>query len=271
MFLPQEVAKNYSNISKKKLKNSSFRLFLLGIFAGAFIALAAAGANTAASTIENPAIAKLVAGCIFPAGLAMVIFAGSELFTSNCMLVISVFEKELSWSAMLKSWFIVYTGNFAGAVSIAWLIYKGNQLSLFTNRLALYTLKVSISKITLSFENALILGILCNILVCVAVWISYAGENTTEKMTGIFFPVLLFVLMGFEHSVANMYYIPAGLFAKTNEVYQLLAIDHGLNLGELSWLKFFVQNLLPVTIGNIIGGAILIGGGYWVIYLKNKE
>ena len=236
--------------------------------AGMFIALAAVGANTGASMVPNPGLAKVVAALIFPAGLAMVILAGSELFTGECLIIISALEKGISWRAMLKCWFFVYIGNFIGSIVVAFLMSQCQQFSLFSNGLALFTIKTALAKTALTPVSAVILGIFCNFLVCIAVWIGFAGTTVTEKLAGLYLPIFLFVLSGFEHSVANMYYIPAGLFAAAHGAYASAAAQAGLDLAGLTWGNFIFHNLLPVTIGNIIGGSLLVGCVYWLTYGK---
>ena len=200
----------------------------------------------------------------------MVLLAGSELFTGECLMVISVQEKSISWRNMLKCWVLVYIGNFIGSVAVAFLMAYSQQFSLFANNLALFTIKTAIAKTALTPESALILGVFCNFLVCIAVWISFAGTTVSEKLAGLYLPIFLFVLSGFEHSVANMYYIPAGLFAKGNSVYASVAMQHGIDLSNLTWGNFLLHNLLPVTIGNIIGGGILVGLIYWFVYVNKN-
>lgn len=267
MFSPKEVAQNVIGIGKMKATNAPAKLFLLGILAGMFIALAAVGANTASSVIENASAAKLVGACIFPVGLAMVLLAGSELFTGNNLIIVAVLEKEVTVGQMLKNWLFVYVGNFVGSMLVAVLINASGQLDLFGGALAVTTMKVAATKASLNFGKALVLGILCNFLVCIAVWISFAAKTVVCKMAGIFMPIMLFVLAGFEHSVANMYYVPSGLLALGNYADAAAGIA---NIGNLTWGNFFVNNLIPVTIGNIIGGVVLVGMMYWAIYLKKS-
>ena len=270
MFTPNEVAQNVIGIGKKKASTASGKLFCLGILAGMFIALAAVGANTASSVIENASVAKLIAACVFPTGLIMVLCAGSELFTGNCLIIVSVLERETKVLQMLRNWVMVYLGNFVGSVAVAWCINAAGQLDLFSGALALTTMKTAATKASLAFGKAVLLGIFCNFLVCIAVWISFAAKTIAGKVIGLFMPIMVFVLSGFEHSVANMYYVPAGLFALSNPAYAEQAAEIA-NIGSLTWGNFFVNNLLPVTIGNIIGGMVLVGMAYWYIYLKKDR
>jgi len=265
MFTPKEVAQNVIGIGKAKATNAPAKLFLLGILAGMFIALAAVGANTASSVIENASAAKLIGACVFPVGLAMVLIAGSELFTGNNLIIVAVLEKEVTLAQMLKNWLFVYIGNFVGALLIAVLVNYSGQLDLFGGALAATTIKAAATKASLNFGKAILLGILCNFLVCIAVWMSFAAKTVGGKIAGLFLPIMLFVLAGFEHSVANMYYVPSGLFAAG--LYPDAAAGVA-NIANLTWGNFFINNLIPVTIGNIIGGVGLVGCMYWAIYLK---
>ena len=270
MYSPNEIAKNVVEIGRNKAEMRWIKLFCLGIMAGIFIALASVGANTAASMLENPVVAKLVSACVFPVGLAMILIAGGELFTGNNLMVIAVLEKKTSIFGLLKNWLMVYLGNLVGSVFVAYIAFAGGQLDLFKGAVAVKTIEVAVSKVSLSFPDALLLGILCNILVCTAVWMSYGAKSVGGKIAAIYLPVMLFVLAGTEHCVANMYYISAGLFAKLNPEWVTLAGDK-FNADVLTWGSFFGKNLLPVTLGNIIGGAVIVGGMYWLIYLRGSK
>lgn len=271
MFTPGEVAKNAIGVAKMKANLSLSRMFALGIMAGMFIALAGVGANTVSCTVTSGSIAKLLAGCIFPGGLTMVLLAGSELFTGNSLMIVGVLEKEVKVSAMIKNLIVVYLGNFVGALMVVALVFYGGQLDLFSGALAVTTIKVAATKSSLTFVKAVCLGILCNFLVCIAVWISFAAKTVSGKIMGLFFPILLFILCGYEHSIANMYFIPAGLLANTNPAYNAAAVEAGVNLSNLNISSFLINNLIPVTIGNMIGGMVLVGCMYWFIYLKKSE
>lgn len=271
MFTPGEVAKNVIGIAKTKANLSVSRMIALGIMAGMFIGLAAVGSNTVSCTVQSGSIAKLLCGCVFPGGLTMVLLAGSELFTGNSLMIIGVLEKEVKVSAMIKNLIFVYIGNFIGSIVIVLLAYYGGQYDLFGGALAVNTIKVAVAKSSLSFGKAVCLGILCNFLVCIAVWISFAAKTVGGKIAGLFFPIMMFILCGFEHSIANMYFIPAGLIANTNPAYHAAAIEAGVNVGNLTAGNFLINNLIPVTLGNMIGGMVLVGCMYWFIYLKKTD
>ena len=268
MLAPKEVAERYVAVGRAKAALPVGRMLVLGLLAGAFIACAAVGANTALSTVDNPSLGKLAAACVFPGGLAMVLLAGSELFTGNCLLVIPLLQREIGWGGLLRNWLFVYIGNLLGSLLIVGLAAGGSQWGLFSGQLAVTTMKVAAGKVALSFPAAFCLGVGCNFLVCIAVWISFAADSVGGKLAGLFFPIMLFVLSGFEHSVANMYYIPAGIVAAADPVWAAQAAKAGVDLSSLTWSAFFCRNLLPVTLGNIVGGSLLVGCAYWYCFLR---
>ena len=270
MNSPKEVAQNYVQIGVGKTKLSVGRMLVLGILAGMFIALAGVGATVASASIATASVAKLVGALVFPTGLAMVLIAGSELFTGNNLLIIPLLQKEVTIGGVLKNWFFVYVGNLLGSILVAALVVYGHTTSLFGNAVAVSVINTAIGKVTLTFVDALLRGILCNFLVCIAVWMAFAAKDVVGKIAGLFLPIMLFVLSGYEHSVANMYYVSAGIFATGNDAY-LSALPAGANTAALTWVNMFVKNLLPVTLGNMIGGVCLVGVGYWFIYLKGDK
>ncbi|MCI8269192.1 MAG: formate/nitrite transporter family protein [Lachnospiraceae bacterium] len=267
MYTPGEIAENYIQIGKKKAAMQADKMFLLAVMAGIYIAVAGCGASTAACTIGGSA-GKLIGACVFPAGLTLVLLAGSELFTGNCLLIIPVLKREISVSAMLRNWGIVYLGNLAGSVFVAWMVVNSHQLSLFDGQLAVTAVNTAVAKVSMPFADALLRGVLCNLLVCLAVWVSFAAKDVTGKVIGLFYPILVFVVCGFEHSVANMFYCPAALFALGHPEYaRLITAD----VSSLTWGSFILKNLMPVTLGNILGGAVLVGAVYWRIYLRKEQ
>jgi formate transporter len=267
---PEEISQGFVEVGKKKATLGVYKLFILGMLAGAFIAFAAEGSNVAIHTIESVGIAKTVAGAIFAAGLMMVIVAGAELFTGNNLIVIACAQKSTSWAGLLKNWAVVYLGNFVGSMLIVLFVYLSGQLNFSDGMLGGLTIKIAAYKTNLSFANAFFLGILCNWLVCIAVWMSFAAKDIAGKLIAIFFPIWLFVTSGFEHSVANMYYIPAGILARLNPAWVESAKAMGVlpeKIEKLNWGTMVVRNLVPVTLGNIVGGAVFVGIIYWLIYL----
>lgn len=246
------------------------KMFLLAILAGAFIAFGAEGSNMATfGLLSQPltfGLGKALAGAMFAAGLIMVILAGGELFTGNALMTASLLDKKITCGSMLRNWVVVYIGNFVGAVMIAYLMYNTGLFSSGADLLGGMTVKIAAGKCGLSFCKAFILGILCNWLVCLAVWMSTGADNTIGKIFAIFFPIWVFVTSGFEHSIANMYYVPAGIFAKANTAFVAASEVADSALANLSWAGFAVNNLLPVTLGNIVGGAVFVAGVYYMVY-----
>lgn len=258
MYSPLEIARNYVEIGAHKTKMSIFKMVLLGFFAGLFIGFAGIASTAASSTIEVASIAKLVGACVFPAGIAMVIMAGSELFTGNCLIIISVLEKRVPVHRMLKNWLFVYIGNFLGAAFVAFLVVYGHTPELFQGALAESIVNAGKARTDLTIMESFIRGVLCNILVCIAIWMSFAAIRISGKLMVSFWPVMLFVLCGFEHCVADMYFGVAAL---------LTSAEYGIAAEGLTWTTFLFKNLLPVTLGNIVGGAGIVGVGYWLGYL----
>lgn len=268
-FSPAEITQTALTTCHRKTLLPWYKQFVLAILAGAFIAFASSGSNVAIHTIKSVGIAKALAGALFATGLIMVVIAGAELFTGNCLIVMSCVDGQSSWTSLLKNWFFVYAGNLAGALLVVFLILGSGQLNFSKGLLGGFTIHVAAYKTGLTFANAFLMGILCNWLVCIAVWMSYGAQDIAGKILAIFFPIWLFITSGFEHSVANMYYIPAGIIAKSNPVWVQQAISLGAaseKLEALNWGSFFINNLLPVTLGNIVGGALFVGIAYWFVF-----
>lgn len=257
MHSPIEIAKNYVDIGIHKTMMSAFKMLLLGFFAGLFISFAGIAATTATATMETASAGRLIAAIVFPAGMAMVLIAGSELFTGNNLIIISVLEKKVTVAKMLKNWFFVYIGNFFGAMFVAAMVTYGHVPDLFGGKLAEAVINSGVIRTSMNFSDSLIKGILCNILVCIAVWMAFASKDVSGKLLISFWPVMLFVLCGFEHCIADMYYCMAALFTST---------EYGISADTLTWSNFITHNLIPVTLGNLIGG-VGVGTGYWLAYL----
>ena len=257
MLKPSQIANSFVDVGIQKTNLKIKKMFVLGIFAGMFVAFAGAGSSVASCTIPDPSFARIMNACIFPAGLIMVILAGSELFTGNSLIVISVLEKKVPIPKMLLNWIVVYLGNLVGSLFVAYMIVYGHIPDLFSEQLAQSMVNTAASKTQLTFQYAFIKGILCNILVCISVWVASASKQVPGKILALFLPIAVFVLCGFEHSVANMYSIPAGI---------LTSIEYGISSSAVT-LSGFIQNLIPVTLGNIVGG-LMVGVGYHYIYLK---
>ena len=272
---PKEIVTATIETGIKKVRTKPLNQFILGILAGAFIAFASEGSNMAAFNLfakpETYGLGKALAGVVFATGLMLVIIAGGELFTGNTLITIGVLEKKIKLKDMLSNWFFVYLGNFVGAVFIAYMMNMSGLFNSGDNMLGGITLKIAAYKTHLTFSQAFYLGIMCNWLVCIAVWMSYGAKDIIGKCFAIFFPISLLITSGFEHSIANMYYIPAGILAKSNASWVEASGLTAEKLAHLNWNTFITKNLVPVTIGNIVGGVILVAGVYWFTYYKNSE
>jgi formate/nitrite transporter len=270
---PAQILAFASNAGVTKAEKTVLSLLILGFLAGAFIAFAAEGSNMAAFNLfaspDTYGLGKVLAGAVFGTGLMLVLVGGGELFTGNTLMLISVLDKKITVIKMLRNWLIVYIGNFAGSIFIAYMMNKSGLFNSGSGMLGGQTIKIAAYKTGLSFLSAFYLGIMCNWLVCLAVWISFAAEDVMGKLFACFFIIGLFITSGFEHSIANMYYITAGILAKANPVWAAAAHISGAQLTELNWAALFTKNLIPVTLGNIVGGAGFVGLFYWVS-LKKK-
>ena len=257
MNSPPEIAKVYVEAGIKKVNLPILKMFILGIYAGLYIASGGVCASCCSYRMSG-GDSRFYSGLVFPIGLMLCLCAGAELFTGNCLLVIPLLCRKITIIEMLISWGIVYLGNFFGGLIMALLIVYGHVTNLFDSGLAQIFVSTGIAKTTISFGDAFVGGILCNFFVCLAVWLSFGAKDLFSKIAALWTPILLFIACGFEHCVANMFYIPCGLFAS----YEYKLARPGLN-----WGRYFYKNLIPVTLGNICGGAILVGIGYWYIYL----
>lgn len=268
MLSPAEFVGFYAQVGAKKCANSAERLYLSALLAGFLIASGAVVANTAGHLLTNAGLSRVLCGLLFPFGLIMVIVTGAELFTGNCLITISLLEKKATLAGMVRNLVIVYIGNLLGAVFLAAAIVYCGQLDLSGGALAVHTIRTAAAKCAIPFGKAVVLGILCNVLVCAGVMCSLCGKGLAGRAIGAFVPVSFFVIGGFEHCVANMYYIPAGLMAAGVPRYAQLAAETGVDLAALSLGGFFT-NLIPVTIGNIIGGCGF-GALIWACHRSSK-
>jgi formate transporter FocA len=272
-FLPVDMATKAENSGVAKANLGFFRMLALAVLAGAFIALGAVFATVATTGVSGVlpfGLAKLIGGLVFCLGLVLVVVAGAELFTGNNLIVMAWANKKVSTRNLLRNWVIVYLGNFLGAIVTAYGVFLSGQYLFGNGAVGLNALNIANAKVSLGFTQAIILGAFCNALVCLAVWLCMSARTTTDKILAIIFPITAFVAAGFEHSVANMYFIPIGLFIKgfAPNAFWLQTGVAAADYANLTWQNFFVVNLLPVTIGNIIGGAFMVGLVYWFIYLR---
>lgn len=267
---PPEYVEAYVNASVVKANLPGYKLLILGIMAGAFVAIGAASASAASHGISNVGIAKSLAGIVFPIGMMMIVFVGGELFTGDTMMIMGVFHKRFSYVKYFKTLACVYLSNMIGALIVAVFVVYSGQLKYSSGALGAYTIKVAVDKVNGEFVSLFFSGILCNVLVCVAVLMSMAAKDAAGKVFGFLFPIFAFVIGGYEHCVANMYYIPAGIFAASNDAYATAAeAAYGYTAAQLealNWENFLLNNLIPVTLGNIVGGMVFVGIPLYVIH-----
>lgn len=261
--LPQQIVSANIAAAKGKTELPLLRMILLGIFAGMFIACGASASSVAMHAISNVGLARLVGGAIFPVGLMMILLVGGELFTGDCLMIMGCMHKKFGPWNMVRVLTVVFCSNFLGAVLFAALVNASGQFTYSNGLLGAFTIKVAMGKVNLSFGAAFASGVLCNIFVCIAVLMAAAAKDIAGKILAVFFPIMAFVVSGYEHCVANMYYIPAAIFASANEAYAAAAMQAygctAAQLESLSWANFLTRNLIPVTLGNIVGGMLFIG------------
>jgi formate/nitrite transporter len=285
-LLPAEMAARAEQIGIRKAEMPVLTMFTLAILAGAFISLGAifattisagsmvvsAADGTAAFTTGLPyGVTRLLAGLVFCLGLILVVVGGAELFTGNNLIVMAWASGKVTTSALLRNWAIVYVGNFIGSISTAIMMFFTRQYTFGADAVGIAALRIAANKVDYTFLQALALGVLCNALVCMAVWLTYSARSTLDKVVAIIFPITAFVAAGFEHSVANMYFIPYALLIKNFDPIFIERAGSAIPpLDILTWRSFFIDNLIPVTIGNIIGGAVLVAAVYWSVYLRGR-
>lgn len=263
---PPEVARKAEAVGAGKARLPALTTFTLAVLAGAFIALGAVFSTTvAAGGGELPyGVARLLAGLAFSLGLILVVVAGAELFTGNMLVVIAWAGRRVSTRSLVRNWSIVYAGNLVGALATAVLVVAARQYELGAGEAGEAALRIGAAKTSLGWGQAVALGILANGLVCLAVWMSYAARSVADKVLAVVFPITAFVAAGFEHSVANMFFVPYALLVDSWTSFAAPELD----LSTLTWGRFLLDNLLPVTIGNVIGGGLLVGAVYWLAYLR---
>jgi len=257
---PAEICDLTTQAAVRKANMPLLKMLILGIWAGVFIALGGVVATVAMHDISNVGLSRLVGGCVFPVCLIMVIMLGSELFTGNCLMVSALCERKIGFGGWMKNLAVVYVGNFIGSLIIAGLMVASTLWNYTDGGLGAFAIKMAITKTSLPFGTALASGILCNILVCAAVLLATGARDAIGKIIGAWFPVMAFAVSGFEHSIANMYYIFSGVFAAGNPKFVDKAAElYGVGADGLAHLGAtgILSNLVPVTLGNIIGGVAL--------------
>ncbi|MBE0685136.1 MAG: formate/nitrite transporter family protein [Anaerolineaceae bacterium] len=274
-LLPTEMAQKAEDVGLNKANLDFWTLFALSVLAGAFIGLGAIFATTISTggAALPYGVNRLLTGLTFCLGLILVIVGGAELFTGNTLIIMGFMSGKVPIVKLLRNWGIVYLGNLVGSVLTALTMFLTKQFTFASGAIGLNILNIAESKCKLDFVQAIMLGIICNALVCLAVWLTFSAGTTTDKILAIIFPISAFVAAGTEHSVANMYFIPIGLLVKNfgGAAFFENIGKIGLDFPNLTLRNFFLDNLLPVTIGNIIGGAVMVGLIYWFVYLRKKH
>jgi len=276
-FPPAKMASRMEEVGIKKATLNTWTMFALAMLAGAFIGCGAIFCTVVTTGLGAAGVGygiiKLLGGLVFCLGLIAVVVAGSELFTGNNLIIMAFASKRISITQLLRNWGIVYVGNFVGSILTAFVMFLTKQYMSSGGALGANALGIANAKCGLGFIQAIALGIMCNALVCLAVWLCTSARSTTDKIMAIIFPITAFVAAGFEHSIANMYFIPIGLFIKgfAGSGFWEAIGKTAADFGNLTWGAFFIRNLLPVTIGNIIGGAGFVGLAYWFIYLRPEK
>ena len=268
---PVQVIETNIKGGETKVNLPIIKMIILGIMAGAFIALGGATSSTAAHNISNVGLSRFVSGIIFPVGLMLITFIGGELFTGNCLTSMGAMDHRFSWGKVVRDLCIIWLSNLVGAVIIAALTYFSGNLDYSSGLLGAYSIKVALGKCAITPVKGITSGILCNILVCAAILMGTASKDIGGKVWAIFFPIMAFVVGGFEHCVANMFYIPVGIMASMNETYVQKAQEaYGITAEQLSKLSIggFISNQIPVTIGNILGGMIFVGLPCYLVHCK---
>lgn len=266
-----EILEKVSDSGIAKAEGKTLRLLIWALLAGAYIAFGAQASQMVSFNLladpDSLGMGRLVSAAVFPVGLMMVVLCGAELFTGNCLMIIGVLDRKVRISGMLRNWVLVYLGNFLGALLVVALMKSTGLWETGSGLLGASVIKTAQAKVQLSFGQAFVRGILCNWLVCLAVWMSTGARETVSKIFAIWFCIGLFVISGFEHSIANMYFIPAGIAAAADSGLAQLA---GCDVSVLTVGNFLVKNLLPVTLGNILGGGLFVGMVYWFTGRKLK-
>lgn len=287
-ILPAGMATKAEDLGVKKASLKAANMFALAVLAGAFIGIGAIFATTVAAggmSVKDAAgaaafstglpygVTRLLVGLVFTVGLILVVVGGAELFTGNTLITMAYASKKVTLGQLLRNWGIVYVGNFVGSILTAYLVFLGKQYTFGSGAIGLAAMNIAESKTALTFVQAVALGVMCNALVCMAVWMCYSARTTTDKILAIIPPISCFVAAGFEHSIANMYFIPMGLFVKYfgDPAFFEKIGKTAADFPTLTWGNFFIANLLPVTIGNILGGAIMVGMVYWFVYIRKTD
>ena len=272
-FSPEEITNLIESMGKKKSELTNIRMLILGFLAGIYIGFGSELATIISFDMDKYlgiGFTKFIFGSVFSVGLILVVIAGAELFTGDNLIFLSVLNGNVKLSKMLNNWFWVYVANFIGSLLLVWIMYATGLWKTGDFGAGAKALAIANAKVNLSWIAAFARAIGCNWLVCLAVWMAVASKDIVGKIFAIYFPIMAFVASGFEHCIANMYFIPMGIALKANTSVVTAAGLTG-KLANLTWGGFIVNNLIPVTLGNIVGGAFFVSTLYWAVYLKGKK
>lgn len=268
---PPEVALNVVDASVNRSKMSVPNMILLGLLAGAFISIGAQGSTMASHDVTALGIGfqQFLKGSVFSVGLMLVVNCGAELFTGNVLMWMAWLDRRITTGALLRSWGWVLAANLVGAVGYAWLMSLTGLFNFNNAQLGVSALATAVTKVNLTWTEAFVRGILCNWLVGLAVWMTFASKDVISKIASCYIPVMMFVMSGFEHSVANFYYLPAGWFAKQNAAV-VAAANLGAKVDTLTWSSIIVNNWIPVVLGNVLGSMLFVASFYWFTYVRKS-
>ncbi len=268
-FVPADMARRAEASAIRKANRDTVSAFFLAVQAGSFVAFGAALFTSAVhdSTL-GAGLTRLIGGVTFSLGLILVIIAGADLFTGDTLMIMGCLSRKVTVRQMLRSWGIVFTGNLVGSLAIVALIHFSGHWTAGQGAIGVKALEIADAKVNITFLQAFSSGMLCNILVCLAIWLCQACRSVADKILAILFPITAFVALGFEHSIANMYFIPAGMILKHNPA--LTALLPNVDFSAITLHGFVVRNMIPVVCGNMIGGAIFVGAVYWILYLRKS-
>ena len=272
-LLPKEIAEKMEKVGVQKVNLNTFSAFILAILAGAFIALGGIYFTFATGQIiVTRPFTQIIGGLVFSTGLILVVVTGAELFTGNHLAIMSLASKKITAPKLLKNWVIIFGGNFVGSVATAWILYMSNAWTNNGYQFGIRAMMIASHKVNLGFVEAFFLGILCNVLVCMAIWLAASGKKVSDKILGIIFPLSAFVAMGFEHSIANMYFLIFPLLIKNDPSLLSAMTTAGVTV-DTSNIDYMgvLHNIIPVTFGNLVGGCVFVGLVYWLAYLRNNR
>lgn len=270
-YIPVDMAGRVEAGGVAKANLDAGTILALAVLAGAFIAL---GANFATIVLTDTGVgyglSRLAGGLVFSLGLILVLVGGAELFTGNILMVMAWASGKVSTLQLLRNWALAYAGNFVGALATAAGVYVSRQWAFNGYRVGATALVIADAKVQYDFLAAFMLGVFCNALVCLAVWLSFSARTTADRILAIIPPISAFVAVGFEHSIANMYFIPLGLWLRDDVRVLEMTGRTSEQFADLTWMGFIWNNLLPVTLGNLVGGGVLVAAVYWFIYLRRR-